>query len=84
MDLQVNTYHVTAFQPISWRIGRIYRKNSFLYCCVLDRVYRAVAYNALMRSVKILSNAQIRLSYNSFATGSFQWKSSTLAPFYKN
>jgi hypothetical protein len=33
-----------AIQPIYWRVGRIYRKHSFLYCCVLDRVYRAVAW----------------------------------------
>jgi hypothetical protein len=32
-----------AIQPVYWRIGRIYRKYSFLYYCVLARVYRAVA-----------------------------------------
>jgi hypothetical protein len=40
----VNTYHVIAIQPIYWYVGRIYRKHSFLYCCVLNRVYRAVAW----------------------------------------
>jgi hypothetical protein len=33
-----------AIQPVYWRVGRIYRKHSSLYCCVLDRVYRAVAW----------------------------------------
>jgi hypothetical protein len=42
MDLQ-QTHHVIAIQQVYWRVGRIYRKHSFLYCCVLDRVYRAVA-----------------------------------------
>jgi hypothetical protein len=40
----LNTYHVIAIQPAYWRVGRIYRKHSFLYCRVLDRVYRAVAW----------------------------------------
>jgi hypothetical protein len=55
----VNTYHVIAIQPVYWRVGRIYRKHSFLYCCVLDSVYRAVAwqrvdqihYNALLKKL---------------------------------
>jgi hypothetical protein len=33
-----------AVQPVYWRVYRIYRKHSFLYYCVLDRVYRAVAW----------------------------------------
>jgi hypothetical protein len=33
-----------AIQPVYWRVGRIYRKHSFFYCCVLDRVVRAVAW----------------------------------------
>jgi hypothetical protein len=40
----VNIYHVIIMQPVYWRFGRIYRKHSFLYCCVLDRVYRAIAW----------------------------------------
>jgi hypothetical protein len=39
-----NTYDVIAIQPVYWRVDRTYRKHSFLYCCVLDRVYRAVAW----------------------------------------
>jgi hypothetical protein len=42
-----------AIQSVYWRVGRIYRKHSFLYCCVLDRVYRAVPDNALVISVPI-------------------------------
>jgi hypothetical protein len=42
MDLQW-THHVIVIQPVYWRVGRIYRKHSFLYCCVLDRVHKAVA-----------------------------------------
>jgi hypothetical protein len=33
-----------AIQPVYWLVGRIYRKHNVLYCCVLDRVYRAVAW----------------------------------------
>jgi hypothetical protein len=36
-----------AIQPVYWRVGQIYRKNSFLYCCVLDRVYGAVAWQRI-------------------------------------
>jgi hypothetical protein len=43
----VNTYHVIAIQPVNWRVGRIYRKHSFLYCCLLDCVYRDVAWQHL-------------------------------------
>jgi hypothetical protein len=43
----VNTYHVIDIQPVYWRVGRIYRKHSFLYCFVLDRVYRAVAWQRI-------------------------------------
>jgi hypothetical protein len=35
---------VIALQPVYWLVGRIYRKHSFVYCCVLDHVYRAVAW----------------------------------------
>jgi hypothetical protein len=37
-------YRVTAIQPVYWRIGRIYKKHSFFYCWVLERVYRVVAW----------------------------------------
>jgi hypothetical protein len=40
----VNTYHVIAIQPVFWCVSRIYSKHGFLYCCALDRVYRAVAW----------------------------------------
>jgi hypothetical protein len=40
----VNTYHVIAIQVVYWRVGRIYRKYCFFYFCVLDHVYRAVAW----------------------------------------
>jgi hypothetical protein len=40
----VNIYHVITIQPVYWRVDRIYRKHSFLYCCMLGRVYRAVAW----------------------------------------
>jgi hypothetical protein len=36
-----------AVQPVYWRISRIYRKRSFLYCYVLDHVYRAVAWQCI-------------------------------------
>jgi hypothetical protein len=31
----LNAYHIIAIQPDYWRVGRIYRKHSFLYCCVI-------------------------------------------------
>jgi hypothetical protein len=37
-------YHVIAFHPVYWRVGLIYRKHSFLYCCVMDSVYGPVAW----------------------------------------
>jgi hypothetical protein len=40
----VNIYHVVAIQPVYWCVGRIYIKHNFLYCCMLDRVYRVVAW----------------------------------------
>jgi hypothetical protein len=42
----VNTYHVIAIHSVFWRVGPVNRKYIFLYCCVLDRVYRAVAWQS--------------------------------------
>jgi hypothetical protein len=43
----VNTYHVIALQPVYWRVGRIYRKHSFLL------LLRVGPCNALIKSVTI-------------------------------
>jgi hypothetical protein len=48
---------VIAIQPVYGRVGRIYRKHSFLYCCVLDRVYRAVAWH-LVDQIRHNTNGQ--------------------------
>jgi hypothetical protein len=42
---------VIAIQPVYWRVDRIYRKHSFLYFCVIDRVYRAVAWQRVRYSI---------------------------------
>jgi hypothetical protein len=35
------------YPAVYWRVGRIYRRHSFLYCCVLNRVYRAVTWQRI-------------------------------------
>jgi hypothetical protein len=36
-----------GIQPSYWCVGRIYRKHIFFYFCVLDRVYRAIAWQGV-------------------------------------
>jgi hypothetical protein len=62
----VNTYHVIAIQPVYWRVGRFYRKHSFLYCCVLDRVYRAFAWQRIDQICYNTLNSFHIHSYSSF------------------
>jgi hypothetical protein len=52
-----------AIQPVYWRGGRIYRKYSLLYCCVLDRIYRTVAWqhvDQIRYNIKLYSLIQER------------------------
>jgi hypothetical protein len=68
-----NIYHVIAIQPVYWRLGRIYRKHSFLYCCVLDHVYRAVAWQCVdqvrswFRRLKSITVTALSKAWNAFA-----------------
>jgi hypothetical protein len=55
----VNTYHVIAIHLVHWRVGRIYRKHSFLCCSVFGRVYRAVAWQRVDRLRHIASSLKV-------------------------
>jgi hypothetical protein len=65
-----------AIQPVYWCVGRIYRKHSFLYCCVLDRVYRAVGwqrvdqirYNKRILNRKLFQSCVIALQVNDISS----------------
>jgi hypothetical protein len=56
----------TQHSTVAWRIPhrkysstvaccRSHRKHSFLYCCMLERVYQLLSSNALMKSVTVFS-----------------------------
>jgi hypothetical protein len=53
---------VIAIQLVYWRVGRIYRKRSFLYC-VSDRVYRALAWQHVDQ-IRYNNKAQIKYNVN--------------------
>jgi hypothetical protein len=40
-----------AIQALCWPIGQVYRKHSFLYCCLSDRVYRAVTWQLQLQGL---------------------------------
>jgi hypothetical protein len=49
--ITITASSLVRYQQWAWR-GR-HRKHSLIYCCVLDRVYRAVAWQHVDQTIKI-------------------------------